>query len=39
MVDEKFGERQSSNFKEQKKFFWQEVNAERKLNEQLDMRI
>jgi len=39
MVDERWGESLSKNFREKKKLFWKEVNAERKSNDQMDMRI
>ena len=39
VVDERWGESLSKNFREKKKLFWKEVNAERKSNDQMEMRI
>ena len=39
MVDERWGESLSRNFREKKKHFWKEVNAERKSSDQMKIRI
>ena len=39
VVNERLGESLSVNFKENKKMFWSQVNANRKTKEQMDMRI
>ena len=39
MVDERWGESLSKNFREKKKLFWKEVNTDRKNNDQMEMRI
>ena len=39
LVDERWGESLSKNFREKKKLFWKEVNAERKCRDQMDMQV
>ena len=39
MVDERWGESLSRNFREKKMLFWKVVSAERKSNYQMAMRI
>ena len=39
LVDERWGESLSKNFREKKKLFWKEVNADRKCRDQMDMQV
>ena len=39
IVDERWGESLSRNFREKKKLFWKEGSAKRKSNDQMEMRI